>query len=516
MKKHFLIWSIVLFAFLQTRGQYDYFNIVFPGESPNGEGSWNLIVEDSTYLSIGGLATLQGDILRFKRLDRLGNLVQQHDSLFIGQDFSTGNHDDVIELSDGTFVSIVNRYDQTKICGVAEYSPTFDIVRWIPYLEATEDTDQVVVNTLLRVDDDYMVAGSVSFDTIPYNSGIGGDSYAMYLMKIDSLGNRIWSSFLHHSESMTFLGSRLYDLPDGEVLLTGKFGEQDDNDPLILKTDTAGTFFSEYIWGTNNCSEGMPEAIPNQDGKFSIIYQECVDQEVYQIVEIHRLVNLHFMIFNPITMLPEYDVVLDIPFLSEWNKAFGTGDACRTEDGGIACTLLMRDLDYGEHNYILKLNAQGEIEWLKEYFCPEGTECAIPVMQDIEPALDGGLIVTGFVNLEPTLAQRHWLLKVDACGDVENLGCSYPYVEVRDILPPKPELQLWPNPANDKITILAPKGGINLITIYDLSGSLIVQQKITGHGETLAIDISAFSSGVYYVMCYSHNEPTGNLKFIKQ
>lgn len=516
MSKFCLIWTFVFFAHLQTRGQYDYFNIVFPGESPNGEGSWNLILEDSTYLSIGGLATLEGTILRFKRLDRWGNVILQHDSLFTDQGFSAGTADDVIEIGGDILASIVNRFDQTKICGVAEYSPTFDIVRWIPYLEATEDTDQVVVNTLLRVDDDYMVAGSVSFDTIPYNSGIGGDSYAMYLMKIDTSGNRLWSAFLHHSETEYFLGDQLFRLANGEVLLTGRYGESDDPDALLLKTDTEASFFEEYIWGTNNCGEGMPQAVPNDNATFSVVYQECVDQEVYQIIELHRLVNLHFMVFNPMTMLPEFDAELNIPFLEEWVKGFGIGDMCRTEDGGLACTLLMRDLDYGEHNYILKLNAQGEIEWLKEYFCPEGTECAIPVMQDIEPALDGGLIVTGFVNLEPTLAQRHWLLKVDACGDVENLGCSYPYVEVRDILPPKPELQLWPNPANDKITILAPKGGINLVTIYDLSGSLIVQQKITGHGETLAIDISAFSSGVYYVMCYSHNEPTGNLKFIKQ
>jgi hypothetical protein len=288
-------------------------------------------------------------------------------------------------------------------------------------------------------------------------------------------------------------------MTNGDILLTGRYGESDDPDALLLKTDPEGSFFEEYIWGTNNCGEGMPDAVPNDDGTFSVIYQECVDQEVYQIIELHRLVNLHFMIFNPVTMLPEYDVLLDIPFLAEWVKGFSAGDACRTEDGGIACTLLMRDLDYGEHNYILKLNALGEIEWLKEYFCPEGTECAIPVMQDIEPALDGGLIVTGFVNLEPTLAQRHWLLKVDACGDVEDLGCSYPYVEVREILPETAELQLWPNPSKDWTTVRAAHTFDRLL-VYNLTGQLIADHILTSPSLTYMLDVQDLPAGVYSVV----------------
>lgn len=489
---------------VSTSAQYIYFNEVYPGQSPNGETSANLLVRDSTYVAFGTVVTLDGYISRFRISDWYGTETALHDTLFFDETIFSGIPESLLE-SNGEFHALANTADEGIIsCELQMYNENYALTHRIPFLVESPDTDQVVANTLLFLpDNNYCVLGAVGFDTIPYNTLPDSDSYAMYLMKIDTLGNWLWSTFSHHSENETYQGNRIFQLANDELLTSGKYGHQDDPDPILIKYSADGEIIDEYLWGNSNCGEGMPDLIPNDNGTFSVIYQLCLDQQEYQLIEIHRMVELHFMTFDPNTMEPETDTVIPIEFLEDWNKAFGTGDACRTEDGGIACTLLHTDLDYVSHNYILKLNAAGETEWLKEYYCAD-VECANLSMRDLEPSLDGGLVVTGTVNLEPNLAQRQWLLKVDACGDVEDLGCSYPYVGVREVEVEEPEVKIWPNPARELINIEVENGNSELFfRIIDAIGRCCFTEVQRG----MQIDISSLPPGIYsIVLCNDKNE----------
>ena len=60
-------------------------------------------------------------------------------------------------------------------------------------------------------------------------------------------------------------------------------------------------------------------------------------------------------------------------------------------------------------------------------------------------------------------------------------------------------LQVYPNPANNLITVQIPDNSLNsaYAEIYDISGKILIKQKLTS--ESLNIDVSLLSNGIYLI-----------------
>ena len=65
------------------------------------------------------------------------------------------------------------------------------------------------------------------------------------------------------------------------------------------------------------------------------------------------------------------------------------------------------------------------------------------------------------------------------------------------------KLSIYPNPANDLLTIETNGSGLHTIEIYSLNGQLISISKIDG--PTLQLDISTFQKGVYFITVKSRD-----------
>jgi type IX secretion system substrate protein len=64
----------------------------------------------------------------------------------------------------------------------------------------------------------------------------------------------------------------------------------------------------------------------------------------------------------------------------------------------------------------------------------------------------------------------------------------------------KPQISIYPNPAQNQIEVLLPKEFVtNLMTIYDTTGKVIRQQKFKEVGGSLVIDISFLNDGLYFL-----------------
>ena len=63
-------------------------------------------------------------------------------------------------------------------------------------------------------------------------------------------------------------------------------------------------------------------------------------------------------------------------------------------------------------------------------------------------------------------------------------------------------LNLYPNPASEKVTIITDMTEPSVISIYNLQGQILMQQKIQ-QGKT-DIDISELAKGVYILRLYSN------------
>ena len=144
-------------------------------------------------------------------------------------------------------------------------------------------------------------------------------------------------------------------------------------------------------------------------------------------------------------------------------------------------------------------------------------------MYDVQPTSDFGFICLGFSH---EANADYWLLKLDSNGCMGNYcgltdtNCFYrPYpdcedtvgisevtnMEVQDV-----RLLVYPNPVNDKLTIL---NNYEHLFIYDCMGRKIMNLQNPQNNNS--IDISDLSTGIYYLTVSNHNS-TINTKFIKQ
>ncbi len=77
------------------------------------------------------------------------------------------------------------------------------------------------------------------------------------------------------------------------------------------------------------------------------------------------------------------------------------------------------------------------------------------------------------------------------------------------------EVKVYPNPANDKLTIQLDNTmeGKAMVEILDLTGKLIYSSTINADFKLQTIDISKVSKGIYYLRI-SNNNTTNNQKLV--
>jgi PKD repeat protein len=82
-----------------------------------------------------------------------------------------------------------------------------------------------------------------------------------------------------------------------------------------------------------------------------------------------------------------------------------------------------------------------------------------------------------------------------ACSDQFSITVQVDPVGVTEVAEMK--LNLYPNPANEQVTIEAPRA-LDTIRIYDLTGRTVLVSESIGSPRT-TINVAAFTAGVYFV-----------------
>ncbi|HEX8514945.1 MAG TPA: T9SS type A sorting domain-containing protein [Bacteroidia bacterium] len=190
-----------------------------------------------------------------------------------------------------------------------------------------------------------------------------------------------------------------------------------------------------------------------------------------------------------------------------WQKTYGGPDDQQfytipviLNDGSIVCA--------GQHTtsvnngLLIKIDSAGNQQWLRTYYASPSSNS---YFYDLKATGDGGFIMVGSGNIT---GQDAWVVKVDEFG-CEVANCS---VGVNEFQIPNSKLILYPNPANNEITL----------QISDLNISDAEIQVINGLGEfqqfqisDSKINISHLASGVYFLTVTSGDAKRSTGKFIK-
>lgn len=177
-----------------------------------------------------------------------------------------------------------------------------------------------------------------------------------------------------------------------------------------------------------------------------------------------------------------------------------------TPDGGVIVLGWAYEPDYLYYNWMMKVDANGNEEWFKTYTAEECTGC-LNFLQDIEVAPDGGYIGAGYFEYwEVDDLRNSWILKVDACGDVEWQGCEPLGTTERQTA----NFTIYPNPSSGKFTLESD----DLITAYriiDLSGR-VIDQKEEEYPLSKAILKVKVPAGIYLVEVHTASGKVGRRK----
>lgn len=307
-------------------------------------------------------------------------------------------------------------------------------------------------------------------------------------------------------ESKRFLRvNDLIELANGDLLVSGCWYHS--WMPMALRFDSEGNFISSASWGATGplqtINDWLPWPVQIDEENFLFAYKHGT---IYQDLTVQygkpRIGHL-----DASTM----EVTLFDPIEREAKHHWLTDFIAATDSGFVALGYGVRpdpeDPDMNiEFSYLLKVNPDGEEIWYHEYLPP--VDHINPWVYDLEVTPNGGYAFVGNFRLvedgEVTNEQRQWVVKTDACGELQYNGCEA--VVTSNSIPSfkNQPLQIWPNPTVGELNIKLSSSNARQLVIRDIRGVVVMQQEISTE-QTLSISTHTLFNGLYLVQLVDAN-----------
>jgi hypothetical protein len=400
-----------------TWGQYEYFNNVY-WNGVDIEVCANILVEDSTYSifcqqQVGGPQNLL-----FRKISVGGeDLGSSFNEISNSTGFFTHQAESIIQCSNGDFAwagyeagtdidrGICLRFDDSIFEDdiVWEFGFDSDSIQTTEFYIAFENSEESLFAVGAKhqnVDDDPFL-----------------DFSNLFIVKIGLDGVVLWQSEIDLGFNLFINVSAMKELPTGGYLLFGSVSPDIDN--FICQITEQGDLDWIHTWGTEGIDDGYLWPVAMNDTDFMVAYKSGTQSS--------SLVSSgypHLALFQSETQQITNDI--EYPYFM-WG--------CNVQDlikcpGGGYCILgnSSEDSFSDTYSWIIKTDSLGNEEWFRKYYHMEsqpGQFAILNSLYDIELGLDGGYICAGYfrdINAVdwPT---KSWVLKLDACGDVEWEGC---------------------------------------------------------------------------------------------
>jgi hypothetical protein len=483
MAFHLLGWS-----------QYTYFNTWLEEDVfESGSESHDIVLIDNNPIIFGLNVDFTSSRWWMRDLDVIGNVESEEFYSCTSSLFHLFS-DQLIQLQDGSYFGIANQ-NVTGVSGPGCYlwfDENMNLYRDSLIQIQIEDTLISELNDLkLMADGNILLSGEFGIDTT--DTWIS-DYFQLFLRKITPDGTLIWERIVYNLFGGGIRFSQIEILPSGEILSSFQAGVNGQIDHWIIKCDAEGNFLDSYTWGSD-LEETYPLMKPLPDGTYAVFYEITTWQDLPG-----KIVDLHSMIFDPITMEPVPGS--DHFYYSEWTADYASFykpiDLESTPDGGFVFLMTFTgDMPIENQPFILKVNSDLEYEWMKTYLPDANTwYCGL---RDIEVMPDGGIMGAGFVYVTEApddfeFVDRSWNILLDPCGDEVYNDCPFVGVEEHD-LPPL-EINIYPNPTSNILTIDLKDLVATEIRLTDISGRIVLQQLGEWRGQHV-LDVSNLANGIY-------------------
>ncbi|MCD4730251.1 MAG: T9SS type A sorting domain-containing protein [Bacteroidales bacterium] len=349
--------------------------------------------------------------------------------------------------------------------------------------------------------------------------------HQILLLKISSTGNFIWEElFIYPNINYSLFGFSVIETPDKGFAIGAyryKPGFSYTGEPMVYKVDSLGN--EEWFISVGGPYYDTKSLLCNAyDG--DIIEANCYADSMSGSWDAYRTINI-----KKINL--EGDVIWDKRYGgSEYNKR--VSNIRQTNDGGYIATGYTATANLGYpyphfSGWMLKINNEGDSLWYRLYYNLSGSYES-NYLYDIISTSDNGFAACGEVFGPSTNYTQHaWVIKVDSMG-CDTPGCITTVISEELLVNSNEGLKVWPNPTTGKFEVRFSYAkasenessgfwveGTKIIRIYNSQGLRVDEIEVPKNVESLQIDASKYSNGLYYLQYIHSNRIMETVKFIK-
>jgi hypothetical protein len=313
-----------------------------------------------------------------------------------------------------------------------------------------------------------------------------------YLLRTDSLGNKLWEKFYGVAgRGEEFMSMEKADT--GYVLVGSShpFDGTNNADGYIVKIDTSGNL----KWTKNFVSphyEYFTTSKRSFDGNFIVGGGKCLGPGVTENSEGYLL-----KISNLGTIL--------------WENTYGEGieddaflDLVEATDSGIVAAGGTNHTPLGDQaGYVTKFDRNGNKLWSRIYNYEKFSSGTVDLFWSVIKTTDNGFLFAGQVGKGPSMNQDAWLVKTDSLG-CDSIGCQL--VFINEPANEKMEFSIFPNPVNYVLNVSLNNDNIQAddYEIMDLTGRLIVREKI--YSNVFSVATLNLPQSLYSIIVLKNNK----------
>lgn len=385
----------------------------------------------------------------------------------------------------------------------------------------------------LAKDKGYIIVG--------YTTSYGAGGQDVYLIKIDSMGQMIWSKT--YGGSGDEAGNSVQQTFDGGYIIVGMTNSYGSGgqDIYVIKTNSTGDTVWTRVFGDPRDDWGVSVQQTVDSGyiiaantTLSSYYTEIVlsrldsqGNELWakgypgngddQAFSVQQTADSGFILAGWTGSFDAYLLKTNSAGDSMWSKAYGgSGDdeaysVRQTNDGGYIFTGLTTSYGQSAGNkyvYLVKTKANGDTSWTRFFGNDSGWNWGNSVKQ----TMDGGYIIAGMTQNPGNGSPDVYLIKTDSAG----------YVAVEDtpgIKPQLSKLEIEQNPARGFASLsyyIPAKANVSL-KVYDIAGNM-VKTLVNGNKNAgnYNAELGGLTEGVYFArLATGNNTVTKKIVLLK-
>lgn len=483
-------------------GQFSYFNIVSGNSGDQiSEGVTNLeILYDTMYVWGGGIDS-DNQFKFIRTYSELGQMTGQNTLEFNEEYIYNGGTNSFLRIpGEDAFLFSHGSVDSEGTKGfLMKVDADLDTL-WTRRLDIFPP--HTYIYTHAWDGDGFVLTGE--FGVAPGEKGT-------FLAKVDTEGELLWHHIIHQPWEGIFRNVELSILDNG-YLVSGSDGNGFETEGVIEILNSQGDDIHTLYGENTEIFGGTMRHLVLGDGMIivsqSIIYEDYppISDPSWGYTKL-RLYELNSDASEPI-LIPLAEYFTDY----EW---IGGGIFKMIEVNDKIVMVGNYSEDEGDPFFQESFAAQIdrftlEMDWYTPLTYDPCVTCTNQ-LYDIEQAPDGGYVMVGkFDDAATDPYDKTWLVKVDACGDLEWQGCEPVGIDEWEV---QSRFNIYPNPVSDELHVeLSTTEEWDEIRITDFLGQEVKRER--SFNSSLMVD--GLKSGLYILTLYSKGLPIHSQKFMKE